>query len=251
MCSLAGSCVQVCINDDIGLQGGLIADPATQGLGIARHVRFAGNKVLGRRNIAADAVPHMADTYERWGYKYRDYESVCYGGALQKDGLLRRPAPSLPDGCTLMPHQEVDFRDIMAFDRTIHPEGSVRTAYMKWLVERPSTHGYVVLDDNQSVRGIALSTNMPQDHVLLGPLYAEDPTIAEVLFRALVADTPEGTECETIAPVQNEHALGLFRQVGLEEFARALRMYTDGIVPMPTERLFGSTMAGYAGFLLC
>ena len=241
------------------MQGALVIHPNAQGMGIGRKVRFAGAPHIGNRNIVCDAVPDMADTYHGWGYVLRDYINISYSGHLNRAAIGSiDDAPLLPVGQNLLPQAEVDFRSVMEFDRKIHFASPQRTAYMKWFLDRNNTISRVVVDNGAKtgsatgkVVALGAKTELGSGHHFLGPIYAEDPAHAELLMRDLAMHIPDGAPFHTMAPLDNSRAGELLSRAGLQEDARALRMYSKRILSFPLKHIFASTVAGYAGLAPC
>jgi hypothetical protein len=75
----------------------------------------------------------------------------------------------------------------------------------------------------------------------IGPLFADDPAIAEILFLALKARAGAGDKIYLDTPEANPQALALARRHSMKVVFETARMYTKGAPPLPMDRLFGVT----------
>jgi len=74
----------------------------------------------------------------------------------------------------------------------------------------------------------------------VGPLFADAPDIAELLFAALAARVP-GEAIFLDVPQPNEAALALARRHAMQPSFETARMYTQGDPGVPLARVFDIT----------
>ena len=77
--------------------------------------------------------------------------------------------------------------------------------------------------------------------VKVGPLFADDPEIAELLLTGLVAATGPARDVFLDVPAANGPATELAEAWGTEPVFETARMYRNGRPPEDTARVFGVT----------
>jgi hypothetical protein len=75
----------------------------------------------------------------------------------------------------------------------------------------------------------------------VGPLFADDASLAEALFQALSMYVPEGAELFLDVPEPNRAAVALAERHGMSAVFETARMYTGTAPRLPLARLFGVT----------
>lgn len=75
----------------------------------------------------------------------------------------------------------------------------------------------------------------------LGPLFADDPEIADRLFTALAASAEEGATIALDTPEINPQALELAQRHGMTAVFETARMYTGPAPELPLSRFYGVT----------
>ena len=77
--------------------------------------------------------------------------------------------------------------------------------------------------------------------VKIGPLFADDPSVAQALFDALCASVPAGASLYLDVPEPNGAAVELARRAGMTVVFETARMYAGRAPDVPVERVFGVT----------
>jgi hypothetical protein len=140
-----------------------------------------------------------------------------------------------PDGVVEL--SSVSFERLLAFDSAVF--GSERERFLRLWIERPAGHALACLDDGRLVGYGVLRPC--QVGAKLGPLFADDPEVAETLLTGLLAAAGPRTEVFIDMPAANPRAQELRAGRAMELSFEAARMYLNGRPPEDVERVFGVT----------
>ena len=75
----------------------------------------------------------------------------------------------------------------------------------------------------------------------IGPLVADNPTIANGLYEALCAQVPVGDAVYLDVPMPNTHAVALAKAQDMHSVFETARMYLGPPPPCELDRLYGIT----------
>ncbi len=223
----AASISVVSYGDAFCFLGFYIVEPALRGQGIglalwnAGMERFKGTQVLG-----LDGVPAQQENYRRSGFALA-HRNVRYEGVSRCDHPADPRLARIGQG--ILP-------SILAYDRAVFP--APRDAFVaRWTREGGRT-GFALVEDGNVV-GYGVIRPCREGHKI-GPLFADTPGDAEVLFRALAA----GVKGETIIldpPEPNDEALALAERFELSPVFETARMYRGPKPGLPLDRIYGIT----------
>ena len=93
--------------------------------------------------------------------------------------------------------------------------------------------------ENGQVQGYGVARGC-RDGAKIGPLFANDPASADLLFRQLVSVAGSGPVALD-TPEPNPEAITLARRYGLSPSFETARMYKGNAPDLPTDRTFGVT----------
>ena len=179
----------------------------------------------GERIVGLDGVLAQQASYERRGFvlAHRNVRWRTVGGGARPDGVVELSS--------------VSFERLLAFDSAVF--GSERERFLRLWIERPAGHALACLDDGRLVGYGVLRPC--QVGAKLGPLFADDPEVAETLLTGLLAAAGPRTEVFIDMPAANPRAQELRAGRAMELSFEAARMYLNGRPPEDVERVFGVT----------
>jgi len=186
----------------------------------------AGMRQLGKRNVGLDGVIAQQDNYRKSGF-HLEYRNIRYMGAGQQPTITATAVAHL---------SEVPFDALLAYDSAIFPVS--RERFLQCWVKQPQAAGYAYLR-NGRLAGYGLIRQCRQGYKI-GPLFADDESIAGELFRALAAQAA-GTSVYLDVPECNAGALALAQRYGMQKVFETARMYTGQAPAVPLNRVFGVT----------
>ncbi len=190
----------------------------------------------GERLIGLDGVLAEQDNYRASGFELA-YRNVRYGGR----------APANPSIAATAHLREVEItpieqltREIAAFDAQMFP--APRDAFLQSWFSAP---GHVSRAARRDGKPVGLGVIRPcRNGRKIGPLFAEDRHVAEVLLAALLAGAGiEGGSGEVFldVPEPNRAAVALAQDFGLTKVFETARMYTGSAPDIAVDRIFGVT----------
>lgn len=207
-----------------GFIGLYIVVPEARGKGYGMELwQHAMNHLKGC-NIGLDAVTEQEQAYKNAGFStfYHSARFEGMGDGTKPDGVVRL--------------ETVDFTKISAYDRQCFP--GARDTFMRSWLEAPGVTGYGVMDGD-TLTGFGIIRPCAMGYKI-GPLFADTPAIAEIIFKALIASIAgEKFYLDVIEP--NKAAGKLVKKYGLTEVFETVRMYTEAAPDMEIDKIFGVT----------
>ena len=239
--------MNVTINEKLGMQGGLLVPDNMRGKGIARYLYLHGADQIGRhRNILGDALEGMEATYARMGTPNHTYVQHSYTGILD-----HRNTTDLFDVKTdveIVKTEQIDFRDIMAYDQTIHPKSLPRISYLRSYLEKPQVSSYAAMR-GKTITGYAASCKM-ESATFIGPVYGNSEETGFSLIQQCLRHIPDGETLIMITPDDNEAGVKVIEKLRLKVDGRATRIHTKFSIAMPLQKIFAGSLMSYIGLLM-
>jgi len=210
--------------DNFGFLGLYIVVPDARGKGYGTELWHHAIKHLEGCNIGLDAVVEQEQTYKEAGFStfYRSTRFEGMGGGARADDVVRL--------------ENVDFAKVMEYDRQCFP--GTREPFLQAWLEAAGAKGFAVMDGD-TLTGFGVIRPCAKGYKI-GPLFANDAHIAEMIFKALKASIPgEVFYLDVIEP--NTAAGEMARKYELKEVFVTVRMYTEAEPDMAMEKIFGVT----------
>jgi Acetyltransferase (GNAT) domain/Acetyltransferase (GNAT) family len=177
------------------------------------------------RVIGLEGVFAMQSYYAAGGFRF-----VCRDLRFEGTGT-DGPAPE-----GIVDLSSVPFADIDAYDRRHFP--APRPEFLERWIDRPGGHA-VGVRRGGALAGFAVLRPCRTGHKI-GPLFADDPDLAERLFVALARRVP-GEPIVLDAPEDNPAALALARRQAMREVFGCARMFLGPAPALPSREIFGIT----------
>jgi ribosomal protein S18 acetylase RimI-like enzyme len=210
-----------------GFLGLYIVKPAHRGRGYGLQLWNAGLAYLGRRTIGLDGVVAQQANYRHSGFELA-YRNIRYQGT---------GADRLPADPRLVPLSSTPFDDVNAYDRLCFPAD--RSVFLKCWIHQPRATALGILHHGKFAGyGVIRAA---RSGYKIGPLFADDPELAESLFNGLVASVPRDAAVFLDTPESNPAAVALAERHGMTVVFETARMYTGRAPDLPMRRLFGVT----------
>jgi hypothetical protein len=197
-------------------------DGEWQGFGI--QIWQAAMEYLGTRNLGLDGVIAQQENYKKSGFKLA-YHHIRYEGI--GGGILPSETVNLT---------EIPLTTLVAYDRQLFP--AQRPNFLHCWIRQPESTALGIVRENQLV-GYGVSRSC-QIGYKIGPLFANDGEIAQTLFQALLAKTPDAPVFIDI-PDRNTEALALVESYQMKPVFGTARMYTQEEPSLLLHRIFGVT----------
>ena len=203
-----------------------IVKPEYRGKGYGMELTHARLQYVGPRNAGIDGVVENISIYERIGYRLA-YHNVRYLGTAIDTGFDTKAIYSL---------SKVPFSDIETYDKQCFP--APRSNFLQaWITQDDALAlGFV---SNGQLQGYGVRRRCFKGHKI-GPLFADNPRIAEQLFLALQQGISGDDIIIDIAEI-NPAAEKLVLNHKMKPVFSTGRMYLQGQPELAYEKLFGIT----------
>jgi len=199
------------------------ADLRGRGIGAPLFQR-ALERAAGRA-VGLDGVPAGRASYERRGFvlAHRNVRWRTMGGGERL--------------AELVPLSFVPFGELRAFDAAVF--GVDRERFLRAWVDRPDGHALAHVRGGRLVGyGVLRPCRVGAK---IGPLFADDPDVAQALFAGLLAAAGPRTEVFIDIPAANERTAALHAGRAMEPSFETARMYLNGRPAEDVQRVFGVT----------
>ncbi len=223
------SCISaVRYGDDYGFIGFYICKPEVRGKGLGLQIWQHAMAHLEGRTIGLDGVVDQQENYKKSGF------ALCHRN-IRQSGLSMVDTPLDP---RLSPLGHGLFLSAHDYDRPFYP--GPRADFLKvWTSPSSSTRsGFAFVEDGK-VKGYGVIRQC-HEGFKIGPLFADTPEIADILFRAL-ADQVKGQTVILDTPETNADALKLAERYELSPSFETARMYRGTAPDLPMHRTYGIT----------
>lgn len=213
--------------DSFGFIGFYIVKPEYRGQGYGIQLWNIALSTLSGRNIGLDGVLDQQENYQKSGFQFA-YRNIRYegigGGEITSDSAI----VSLSD---------IPFKTIVTYDRSFFP--SDRVQFLQGWINQPDSIALGVLQGN-TLAGYGVLRACHKGYKI-GPLFADQPTLAAELFVALRSTVASGTPIYLDVPEINPAAVNLAEHYEMKRVFETARMYTQTCPELPYDRLFGVT----------
>ncbi|ELT91311.1 hypothetical protein CAPTEDRAFT_200744 [Capitella teleta] len=219
-----------------------------RGSGFGRRIRddvAAG--FVGSKTLCVDAHDFLEEMNKKRGY-ISGYNVVMYKGKPP------RKSTALPAGTTLKNALDVSFDKIIDYDNKcfVRPNSPYRYKILKQWIRMEGGKSVVALSTSGDV--IALACRRPSvegRHHIIGPLYAGNILMAQVLVEELCEDLETSSQGDMIwlnMRESSERVKQLVRLLDLEGDLRMLRMYLNGDLGDLNHDVFAVTSVDFCGY---
>lgn len=213
--------------EDFGFIGFYIVKPEFRGKGFGLRLWQAAMTHLAGRNIGLDGVVAQQDNYQKSGF------NLAYHNIRYQTQLADLPVEKKPNIVALA---TVPFDTLTTYDSTCF--FAPRPAFLARWIDQPESRalGYIT---NGQLQGYGVIRQC-RAGCKIGPLFADDPRIAEQLFAAL-ASFAKGQAIFLDVPEPNAAAVSLANQYHMSPVFYTARMYTGNAPSMNLANVFGVT----------
>lgn len=211
-------------NEHFGFVGLYIVVPEVRHKGYGWQLWQHAMQHLDGCNVGLDAVTEQEATYKKVGFSTH-YRSARFQG---------RGGGEMPTG--VIPLFRVPFEQVLAYDAQCFP--APRPEFLQAWLSAPSIHSHAIMDGGR-LKGFGVIRPCGTGYKI-GPLFADDETSADTIYRALCASVDDQPVfLDVIEP--NTAAQALPVRYSMDEVFVTVRMYTRGEPAMDTSKIFGVT----------
>ncbi|PSF32113.1 GNAT family N-acetyltransferase [Aphanothece hegewaldii CCALA 016] len=213
--------------DDFAFLGFYIVKPEYRGQGYGFKLWNTALESLKGRNIGLDGVLAQQENYEKSGFQFA-HRNIRYEG---KGGI------EVPHQKEIIELKDLTFDYLCVYNGAFFP--SDRTSFLQCWINQPESFALGILENSQ-LAGYGV-IRACQTGYKIGPLFADNETLAESLFLALQSKIKPDTPIFLDTPEVNPTAIKLAERHGMKIVFETARMYTRNIPELPFERWFGVT----------
>jgi GNAT superfamily N-acetyltransferase len=207
--------------------GFYIVRPEFRGRGHGLALWQEAMRRMAGRNVGLDGVVAQQDNYRKSGFAlaWQNVRQQGLGGGVTNPDARIVPLTNVPQA------------QVEAYDRVHFPAG--RSAFLQCWLRQPGSSVLAFVERGQ-VFGYGMIRPC-REGWKFGPLFADSPEIAELLFAALRSHAPATHNVYLDTPAANPNALELARRHAMQPVFETARMYTGRLPPVPLDRLYGVT----------
>jgi GNAT superfamily N-acetyltransferase len=214
-----------------GFLGFYIVAPEQRGRGFGWALWQAALAHMRGRTIGLDGVLAQQDNYRRSGFALA-YHNMRFEGVAEHVQADSAEAPA-----TLVLLHAIPEASLFAYDRNFFPEP--RADFLRVWIAQPGSVALGAVQEGGLVGyGVARPCRVGWK---IGPLFADSPELAEVLFSALQARMPAGAPFFLDIPACNAAAWALVARRGMRMAFETARMYLGPEPDLDLERIYGVT----------
>ena len=222
------ACISVVrYGSSFGFLGFYIVKPEFRGRGLGLEIWNAGLQRLDGRVVGLDGVVAQQENYRKSGFTLA-YRNIRYMGVS---------SGSRDSFADAVPLSTIPFDELAAYDQEFFPDD--RRAFLQCWTSREESRAFGIRQ-NGVLAGYGLIRPCRTGYKI-GPLFADNPDLAETLFRALECSVPEGSPIFLDIPEVNPAALELVQRHGMSVVFETARMYKGTAPQLPVTRIFGVT----------
>jgi hypothetical protein len=217
--------------EDFGFLGFYIVHPDHRGSGIGLKTWNAGMAHLEGRSVGLDGVVEQQDNYRKSGFEY-------IGRNIRYSGIPK--LSSSHDASAIRALCAADFPAVFAMDQRCF--GTPRDDFISaWCLnpELQSRRSLVCVGDGH-LQGYGTIRQCRAGYKI-GPLFCETASVAEMLFAALIATTPENSIVTIDVPASNPATERLAQSLGLNPVFETARMVKGSVPEVNWDEVFGLT----------
>ncbi len=219
----------VSYNGDFGFMGFFIVKPEYRGSGIGRKLWFQRRDILLNRlnnaSIGMDGVVDMQPFYSKGGFHlaFRDERYMVTGTHFEVDSHISQITKD-------------DYPEVFVYDRECF--GFPREKFLTRWLELPGGFAFQYVASGD-LKGVAVLRKATEGYKT-GPLFADNPEVADALFRACMNAVP-GEKLFLDIPVINVNALRLTEKYNGAYVFECARMYYGEAPDLPLDKIYGIT----------
>ena len=220
-----------------GFMGFFLIHPQFRGRGFGAQLWLARRERLIKRlqapaRIEMDGVFNMQSFYAKGGFQFlhRDFRFQATASAQSNVPASNSTLCDVVDLSTLA------FDEINQYDQTIFM--APRPQFLRRWISQPACHALGATHNGKLV-GYAIARPSRTGY-RIGPLFANDPTIARMLFQSLLTRLPH-QQVQIDVPECNTAGVEMVKSSGFQEVFGCARMAFGPPLPRPLQNIFGVT----------
>ncbi|GFT73054.1 n-acetyltransferase domain-containing protein [Nephila pilipes] len=232
---VVGLCASINHNENIAFRGALCVHEKYRKLQIGHWLSVDGAKHVGDRNMGSNCSKGKLRYFQNKGFRVvEDSWTIVeykYLGELKYQLLSYK----LPEGVGIKCFEVNDIDFLLAYDRAL--AGYDRKGILDIICKENNTKTLIAFSGGVCV-GYGMIKRNIFDAARVGPLYADDSRVAEVMLRKLLETMPdaEGLAMTTIS--NNLMVIECMMRMGIPVHDNLMRVYTKEKMVINTSKIF-------------
>jgi len=211
-----------------GFLGFYITKAEYRGKGYGIQVWNKAIQYLGNQNIGLDGVVGQQENYKKSGFKLI-YRNIRYEG---------KGSPKVEENSTeIVKLSEILFEKLVEYDTSLFPVP--RPQFLRLWIKQPESLALGFVNKGK-IGGYGMVRKCRMGFKV-GPLFADNRTIADKLFQKMRVFAGEGAQIFLDVPEVNKQAVSLAKQYQMKPMFETARMYTKKPPQINLEKIFGVT----------
>ena len=220
-----------------GFMGFFIIHPKFRGRHFGRQLWIARRDRLIKRlqapaRIEMDGVFNMQSFYAKGGFQFL-HRDLRFQGTAQAQTST---PTSISTRCDVVDLSTIAFDEINQYDQAIFM--APRSEFLRRWISQPACHALGAMHNGKLV-GYAIARPSRTGY-RIGPLFANDPAIARMLFQSLLTRLPH-QQVQIDVPECNTAGVEMVKSSGFQEVFGCARMAFGPPLPRPLQNIFGVT----------
>ncbi|KAG8190176.1 hypothetical protein JTE90_011901 [Oedothorax gibbosus] len=234
---IIGACSAVIHHEDMAFLGMYAVRKAYQGSGIGMKLWNACVEHIGPRNGILNAVPDKTDKYRtKGGFPILEASWSATVNETYDPVNHEVLSDDPPEGIDIVPFQESHLPAMFEYDLALM--GYKREKALELNCKEQDSRTFVALDGDNKCVGfgtIKISCNALGQ---VGPLYADDPKVAEVILKRLIVSLPKAKGFAMMTVSNNLAAKKLIDRLGCPVLEECPRLYSKARFNVDLDKVF-------------
>jgi len=219
----------VSYGEEYGFIGWYIVKRKYRGKGYGYQIWQKAMQYLNGRNIGLDGVVGQQKNYARSGFNLAHRNIRFELTAFKKFISTQKTAQ-------IQAISDIPFEQLLEYDEGFFPVR--RRGFLRNWIDQPEGKALCWFE-GEKIGGYGVIRKCKKGYKI-GPLYAETPLIADLLFRELIRGATEGSIYLDV-PETNTKGLALARKYNMNKCFETARMYTGDSWDIRIQKVFGIT----------
>ncbi|KFM58754.1 hypothetical protein X975_09474, partial [Stegodyphus mimosarum] len=231
-----GACAGVINHDDLAFYGAYSMREKYQRKGIGFKIYLACSEHIGARNAALNCVPRLLELYrDKYGFPIVENKWELLVNEIYENFSPENLSDEVPKGVYIENCRNAHLPLICEYDCNV--VGYRRDLAIKFMIQEQDTESLVATKDGECVGfGVIKKTWRGVHH--LGPLYANDAAVAEVILRRLIVSVPEIKSLYMATVSNNAPANDFVKKLGCPTSEICHRLTRRDKANIDTSRIF-------------
>ena len=191
---------------------------------------------MGSRNVLVPSLSTRWDKNKKLGFDKCAYDGDVFSGVPNRIKLGIADSDGTLDDLIKITDFKLD--KLAEYDARIHV-GLSRKQYIETVISKYHCNGYVALKQGKPVGYIC---EIPaESYRCVGPLYAENKTVARILLSVFVSDMKDNEKILTLTPRPNYGGpddVSVFQEFGLGKVGEYKNLFNREVILIPFDKVY-------------